>query len=154
MEKIKDFLRKKSLSSIFIVAAFLCAVTTLLIYVNTGVDQFSTVLSSKVILLLGICIVLGFILMFFEVKIGKYAVYLVGLWAWLSYLITQVNYIANLIADIDGNSMSIAFITTVLFGSLTWLFSLVSAITQKKDFNFSKFSTKSSVKEKKHGKVR
>ncbi len=144
MGKLKEFLRKKDLSSIFIVAAFICALITLIIYLNTGIDQFTTKLSAKVITLLIICIVVGVAVSVFEVKTGKFVVYLSGLWAWLSYIITQVNYIANLIADIDGNSVSAAFITTILFGALTWIFSLVSALLQKKDFDFfGAFSKKS-----------
>lgn len=147
MGKFKEFLRKKDLSSIFIVASFICALITLIIYLNTGIDQFTTKLSAKVIALLIICAVIGVAVSVFEVKTGKFIVYLAGLWAWLSYLITQVNYIANLIADIDGNSMSIAFITTILFGALTWIFSLVSAILQKTDFDFFGAFSKKSDKE-------
>lgn len=151
MGKFKEFLQKKDLSSIFIVASFICAVTTLIVYVNTGIDQFTTKLSAKVIVLLIICAVLGVALSVFEIKTGKYIVYLLGLWAWLSYIITQVNYIANLIADIDGNSVSLAFISTVLCGALTWVFSLVSVILQKKDGDILPCTCKNLHKEEANG---
>lgn len=78
--------------------------------------------------------VLMLIFTIIEIKEGKYLSFVLMLWCWLSYFITQVNYIANLIADIDGNSISVAFVSTVLLGAFSWAFALVSAILQKKNF--------------------
>lgn len=134
MKSLKKLLSGRGISTFFMLAALICAFVALLIYVNTGVDQFSKELSGKVVAIWIVSVVLAVVFTVFEIKEGKYVVYVLSLWGWLSYFITQVNYIANLVADIDGNSVSATFVSIVLCGALAWIFALVSAIVQKKDF--------------------
>lgn len=132
---------KRGLSFLFSVASLVFAVVTLILYVNTGIDEFTTSLSAKFIALLIVFCVLAVIFSVCEIKLGKYAMYLVGFWAWLEYIISQVNYLANILVSIDGSTFSAAFICTVLFGALAWVCALVSAILQKQDIGSAKADT-------------
>ena len=74
----------------------------------------------------------------FEIKAGKYILYLFFLWGWLEYLISEAAYISNVFVSIDGNSFSVEFILTAVFGFIGWVAALVSAIVQKKEIGSAK----------------
>ena len=90
-------------------------------------------LSRKVLALMGICIAAGLLLSAVEIKNGKYVLYLLGLWMWLEFLVSQSSYISNVLVGIDGNQFSIGFLMTTVTGLLSWCCVLISAIIQKKE---------------------
>lgn len=129
---------KRGISFWFTLLATILAVIMLAVYIKTGISTFTPTLSEKVKTLLCICIVLGVLLCIFEVKNGKYALYLLLLWTWLEFLIYEASYISNVVVGIDGNSFSTGFILTALTGFLSCIFALVSAIVQKQEVGSGK----------------
>jgi len=130
---LKDVLLKRGIAVGFSLAAFVCSIVTYCIYQKAGVNEFVAELSSGVTALMVWSIVLSAIFTVFEVKLGKYATYMVMLAAWLSFITSQINYISNVLVAIDGNSWTSEFILTVVFGALAWIFMLVSAIIQRRE---------------------
>lgn len=129
---------KRGISFGFTLLSTIFAVGMLVIYTKTGISTFTPTLSTKVKNLLYVCIVLGILLCIFEIKNGKYALYLLLLWTWLEFLIYEASYISNVVVGIDGNSFSVGFILTALFGFLACIFALVSAILQKREVGSGK----------------
>lgn len=115
------------------VLAALSFIAMLVIYLLTGTSTFNPVLSRKVLALMGICIAAGLLLSAVEIKNGKYVLYLLGLWMWLEFLVSQSSYISNVLVGIDGNQFSIGFLMTTVTGLLSWCCVLISAIIQKKE---------------------
>lgn len=132
LHKIRDHvIRRRDASFVLSAAALVLTAAMLIAYALTGTSTFTPVLSGKVLALMGVCIFLDAVFTLFEVKLGKYAMYLMGLWMWLEYLLSQLSYISNVLVGIDGNQFSVGFLMTVAFGLLAWVAALASAILQK-----------------------
>lgn len=123
--------QKRGRSFAFAIASLMFTAAMLIAYISSGVSTFTPVLSGKVLALLWVCIGLGVLFSVIEIKMGKYALYLLLLWMWLEFLFYNASYISNVLVGIDGNSFGAGFILTVLFGLLALLAALLSAITQK-----------------------
>lgn len=122
---------RRDASSWLAVAALALTIVMLVSYCLTGKSTFTPVLSTKVLAMMGGCILLDALFSLYEVKLGKYAMYLLGLWTWLEFLLSQLSYISNVLVGIDGNLFSIGFLLTTGAGLLAWISALVSAIRQK-----------------------
>ncbi|MGN0815031.1 MAG: hypothetical protein ACI4MH_07355 [Candidatus Coproplasma sp.] len=127
----KTVLKRRGLSFVFTISAAVFIIATLITYSATGITSFTPVLSSKVITIFSVALALIVLFALFEIKVGKYAAYLVCFWAWLEYVISEMPYISNVLVAIDGNSFSASFIVTVILGMLSWICILVAAIVQR-----------------------
>ena len=125
---------KRGLSFAFLAASLLCSIATLGAYLRFGSTSFTPVLSGAVIGLLGACAALSALLCVFEIKIGKYMLYLLGLLAWLKLLVYNAAYISNVLVGIDGNRFTPGFLLAAGAGLLAWALALASAILQKTEF--------------------
>lgn len=130
---LKNVLIKRGIAVGFALVAFVCSIVTYCMYQKAGVNDFVAELSDSVNALMIWAIVLSAIFTVFEVKLGKYATYIVMLAAWLSFITSQVNYITNILVAIDGTAITSEFVLTVVFGALAWIFMLVSAIIQRRE---------------------
>ncbi len=128
---------RRGLSFPFIAASVVFSVGTLIAYCVTGVTSYTPELSAAVIALQCVNVALGVLFSVCEIKVGKYAVYLTGLWAWLEYLISQASYLSSILVAIDNVSLSPGFIITVISGLLAWISALVAAIVQKREIGSS-----------------
>ena len=134
LQQIKEGItRKKGVSFWFLAASLLCALAMLILYLRTGINTFTPTLSGKVLWMLWGCVGLAAALAIFEIKNGKYLLYLLSFWAWLELLVYNASYISNVLVGIDGNAFSAPFILTVLSGLQIWACALTSAILQKKE---------------------
>lgn len=133
MNILKSMIKERGISFYFMLASLVFALATLILYAATGVNEFTPKLSEKVLALLIVFMLLTVAVSVIEVKLAKYATYIFGFWAWLEFIIWNVNYLANIFTAIDGTNFSAGFILTVVFGALAWIFVLVSAILQKND---------------------
>lgn len=137
MERIGNMIRhKRSISLLLIVLGVVFTAVMLIIYLWSGISTFTPVLSTKVIMLESICIGVGILLALFEVKNGKFGLYLLSLWAWLEFLFYEASYISNVLVGIDGNQFSMGFILTAVSGLLAWVCILASAILQKQELGW------------------
>lgn len=137
-QQLGSMLRARRGASFFLSAfSLIMTLAMLAAYCLSGKSTFTPALSAKVLTMLGLCAGMDAVFTLFEVKLGKYAGYLLGLWAWLEFLLCQASYISNVLVGIDGNRFSMGFLLTVLFGLLGWLAALVSAILLKSEVNMA-----------------
>ena len=123
--------KKPTDGKIQMLCALMLYVAALIGYLLTGRNEFNTVLSLKVVIPLAAAIALSLAMVIRGVKMVKYLLYLCGLYAWAEYIVTQVNYIANVFVAIDGTTFSVGFLLTLAAGLLAWIMALSSAICQK-----------------------
>ncbi len=128
-----------------IVSALLTA-AALIAYALTGKNTFTPQLSAKVIALMGSCILFGALLSVFQLKMGKYALYLLSLLTWLELLLYQASYISNVLVGIDGNLFSGGFLLSAGCSLLGTVASLIAAIRQPMEW-VSPFHRKAAGKE-------
>lgn len=128
---INEFIKKKGISLYFGVAALLCAVVGLILYIATGKTVFTPKLNGAVIALLLVGIALNAATLVYDLKLMKYAGYLVYLFSFLQYVRIEVSYIANVFVSIDGTKFTAAFIFTFLLILVATVVSLISAILKR-----------------------
>ncbi len=133
METLKKLLLKRGPSFYILSVSAVFALAALILYLATGTNDFTPSLSGKVIGLLCVTLIGAVLFSAFELKAGKYAVYLLGLWAWLEFIASQVNYLANIFVSIDGSTFSAGFIMTLVCGALSFGCALASAVVQREE---------------------
>lgn len=120
-------------------------VVALIVYVLTGVDEFNEALSTPVLVFAATTIALGVILLALRVvgvDNSKALArnfdtlitldYVLGIFPFMFYIASKVNYLANVFVSIDGTKISPIFVITVLFFLIAFAVILASAITAKK----------------------
>ena len=140
---VKKFIKP---SSIFLIIGFIVEVIAICFYFFTGVNDFNISLSIEVIVFGVISIVFGAFVLFMKVlsideykNIKKYLDvvvtinYVLALFAFMYYLISQVNYLANVIVSIDGTKVSFEFIFTILLLVLAFCFNITSAVLLRRE---------------------
>ena len=117
---------------------------SLAVYVLTGVTEFTPALSLRVFGFGGSSLILGLILLIAGKMVGEehalkklsdyglFLVYALGLLAWLFYLTSEINYIANILVAIDGTGVSSFFVLRAGLFLAAWLLALLSAIAAGK----------------------
>ncbi len=131
METIKKMIKDKGLSDIFLALSLISSIIALIMYYQSGITDFTISLSSAVTGSLIAIIVLSVIFLVFSSKIGKYLTFVLWIFAFVSYISNQVNYIANVFVAIDGSSFSGGFICCMIFFIVGIASSLVSGILAK-----------------------
>ena len=137
MERVKDFLRERSLGFYLAIPAIIIAFITIFLYKKIGITVFSPTLNKETILFLILGIIftvisLGMTFIPFKyvkmfAKLVRFIAYLMYLYAFLMFVYSQVNFIANVFVAIDGNSFSATFILTMVFYILACLLTGLSA---------------------------
>lgn len=128
MNIIKEFFKKKGLSFYFIAASFVFILIVVILYANTGVTQFSLELSPAVIVLFSIGLAASAVSLWKEFQALSFGIFLLLLWGFLEFIISQADYLGSIFAAIDDTLLTPAFICTVLFSVLACICALVSAI--------------------------
>lgn len=110
-----------------------CSGAALCLYWNYGTNKLCPEILMPCVVSLAIALVLGLFLTAAGVA-GKnltlltYVLYLAGLAGFAEYIVSQLNYIANVFYGVDGNSFTPTMIATALTALLGWLFSLTAAV--------------------------
>lgn len=118
---------------ILLLAATVLGLTELGLYISTGETQFNTYLPKAPIILLSVGVILGVISVFYTVRPLIFCQYLCFFAGFLLYVVSQLNYIVNVIDGRDGNTLSAALITALVSGVFAWILSLAAGIVMKKD---------------------
>lgn len=144
---MKNFSIKRllNLPMLFLGLGIIIQVIALIVYNATGIDEFNDTLSKEVITFGIIVIALGAILLIlrlfgfdeFKYFFGNYDLfiiiaYILGLFAFMFYIISKVNYITNVLVSIDGTKISFIFVFTIILFLLSFVSFLVSGIMYKK----------------------
>ncbi|MDD2957086.1 MAG: hypothetical protein PHE06_02915 [Lachnospiraceae bacterium] len=121
----------------FVPLIFACVLflAEIFIYRAYGKNEFAPTLSGKALGGWIAAVVICGILIIWKNKALTYGAYLCGLYAWLEFLTSQINYIANVFVAIDGSRFSISFIVLVLVGLAAWAMALVSAMRNPSVFS-------------------
>jgi hypothetical protein len=128
MKKLWLGIQNKNWGDLIFALAFLALIGALVGYLVSGVTIFAPSLSQKVLIPLILLVVLAALLLVFGSKLGKYAVFMITIYAFIEYLKTQATYLANIIVSIDGSTFSTGFILTSVCFALALILSLTSAI--------------------------
>ena len=137
MDRVKTFLRERSLGFYLAIPAMIIAFITIFLYKKIGITVFSPTLNKETILFLILGIIftvisLGMTFVPFRYvnmfsKLVRFIAYLFYLFAFLMFIYSQVNFIANVFVAIDGNTFSGTFILTMVFYILACLLTGLSA---------------------------
>lgn len=130
----KGFLQLACAGVLYLVVFFL--------YRATGKNEFAPDLSVKAQNAWLAAGILSLVLLPLRSKALTYIAYLCGLYAWLEFLVSQINYIANVFVAIDGSSFSKAFLATAVLGLAAWILAVAAAVRHP-----SVFAEKQSGKE-------
>jgi hypothetical protein len=124
-----DFKNKNKVSLIFGLAAAVCAVIALILYVTTGVTNFTAnKLDGWVIGWLLVGVILSLISAVFDFKLLKYFTFISLLVAFLQFILFEIDYIANIFTSIDPTAITLPFVATMVFCIVNVISSLISAI--------------------------
>lgn len=132
-------------SMLLLLGAILIQIVALIIYTNTGVNEFNETLSKEVLLfsiinlVFGLIIVLVRLLSIDDIKFLQSSFdvfialnYILALFTFMFYIISQVNYLANVLVSIDGTKISAVFVLTAGTLLISFVLYLVSSFLYKK----------------------
>ena len=130
---------------LLLIGAILIQVVALIVYTQTGINEFNDALSNEVLIFSVINLVIGVILLLIRVLsiddskflINKFDAcitlnYIIGLFVLMFFIVSQVNYLTNVFVSIDGTKISFAFVLTAVTMLISSALYLVSAILYKK----------------------
>ncbi len=127
IERLKSLVQGRILSLSFLLFGFLCGIIVLVVYCLTGTNDFVTQLSPLVIAFLAVGAILCLPPLFLRnERFFLFLPFLCYLFAFFEFIVVQVNYIANVLVSIDGNTFSASFILTIVFFLLAILSGIVS----------------------------
>lgn len=128
MEQIIKFFKKKGLGYYLTPFALGLGIAALVIYCQTGVTSFSISLSTKCIVFSCIGIALCALGLVFDFRELRYLAFLSYLYAFLWFIDSQVNYIANVFVSIDGYGFTAGFLGAAICFVLALAFALAAGI--------------------------
>ncbi len=126
--------RETCIFRILIAAAAICSAAALILYWTNGTNKLSPDLLPACIGALAAATVFGiFLTVVGMVKkrvpvLLVYVQYLAALIGFAEYIISQLNYIANVFYGVDGNSFTMVMIATAAASLLGWTLSLAAAV--------------------------
>ena len=119
-------------------AASVSAGAALILYLTNGTNKLCPELSILCIIALALSLAIGIFLLAFHAVKGSapallcYVQYFFALLGFGEYIVSQLNYIANVFYGVDGNTFSNIMILTALTSLLNWVFALSAANTLRK----------------------
>lgn len=114
-----------------------CSGAALCLYWNYGTNKLCPEILMPCVVSLAIALVLGLFLTAAgaagkNLTLLTYVLYLASLAGFAEYIVSQLNYIANVFYGVDGNSFTPTMIATALTALLGWLFSLTAAVMRRR----------------------
>ncbi len=134
VSKAKTFLKSKGAAYYLMAGAFVCGIVAVILYCTTGVTEFTPVLDGGITAAFIIFIILSAGMLVYEIRIVKFLTAAVGLYAFLMYIVFEVNYITNLLVSIDPTPVTGGFVCTIIFGLIGWLCALVAGCLTESGF--------------------
>lgn len=131
MQKVKYFLKNKGVGYYLTPVAMVLLVVAICLYANNGVTAFSPKLEARAIAYAAVSLAVCLVSLVVDFKPIKYVAYLLGLYAFMWFVYSQVTYIANVFVAIDGYTFSSEFLATLVCYIAAAVVALISAITDK-----------------------
>ncbi len=132
MDKLAKFFKGRTKGFYFVAFGFVFSLIALILYALTGVNEFAPKYSTSLFVATSLALVLSLFSRVREWKLVREFAYLFALYSFICYIGTQVNYVANLLVAIDGSSLSLGFVFSVVFFFLAFLADLISVFLSKK----------------------
>ncbi len=123
---------RKGSGRIFMLLALLFGIGALFCYLTTGKTEFTPDYEERVIVLYAIFCACALLCFLFTMRIGRVLTYGLGLWAFLEFIVCQLNYIANIFVSIDPTPVTVEFLITAVCGLTAFVCALISALKTKK----------------------
>ena len=126
--------QQKAAPRCLIAVSALCGIAGLILYLTNGTNKLSPDLSMSAIIAfaavsgIGVIAVIAGLVTKKASTLFSYAQYIAGLVAFAEYLVSQANYIANVVYGVDGNTFTPAMIATAAVSLLAWVLALAAAI--------------------------
>lgn len=111
-----------------LLAALVLFLAVLFLYYATGKNEFAPELSKQALGGWIAAAALCCAAMAVGYKVLLYAAYLCGIYAWLEFLSSQINYIVNVFVAIGGSSFTLSFLATAVLGLAAWIFAAAAAV--------------------------
>ena len=111
----------------------------LVLYLTNGTNKLCPEMRMSCVAALGIAAGLGGLLLLWSLlkkrmsTLACYGMYIAGLVGFAEYIVSQLNYIANVFYGVDGNSFTTVMIATAAMSLLGWVLSLVAANKLRRD---------------------
>ncbi len=132
-KQIKDQKKeRKGSGRIFMFLALLFGLGSLFCYLTTGKTEFTPDYEERVIVLDIVFCACALICFLFTVRVGRILTYGLGFWAFLEFIVCQLNYIANIFVSIDPTPVTEEFLITAVCGLAAFACALISALKTKK----------------------
>lgn len=134
MKMIKKFFVGRKVSEYLMLATCVLGIVAIVFYTATGVNNFNPNYSALYFAMTIIAVTLAAVSFVLPLRVCNFAAYLCFLVAIIEYVITQVNYIANLIYSVDGEIVSAGLVIIIICLVFGMVASLVAGILNKHDY--------------------
>ena len=132
MKRFLDFKNKSVLSMALSCASIVFAIVALIIYVKTGVTNYTVnKLDSGVIVFSIFGIVVSAVSIIFDFKLVKHVAFLFFMVALFDYVVFEIDYIGSIFVGIDNTPVTVPFVLTLVLFLSAMITSLVCAIVTK-----------------------
>jgi lysylphosphatidylglycerol synthetase-like protein (DUF2156 family) len=131
MSKIIDWFKTKKIEFYLSLASVVFGLIALVVYLCWGKTQFDPDYSGRAIGAFVVGIVLGICFLIRPYKEGVFLQYLAFFLAFLFYITSQMNMLANILYDVDGSTLPAAFITIIIFSLIAFVAPLVACFLMK-----------------------
>ena len=124
---------------LLLILSMLCALAGFMLYETNGTNKLSPDLNTVCQIGLGCCAGLCLLNLVWEAVSKRlslllaYAQYLAGLLGFAEYIVSQLNYIANVLYGVDGNSFTPVMMATAGTGLIAFLLALTAAIMLRRE---------------------
>ncbi|MFA6860924.1 MAG: hypothetical protein WCR56_00835 [Bacilli bacterium] len=136
MKKLMDYFKTRRINFYFLLSSEVLSFTGLIIYCQTGTNDFVLKLDSVVITFTVLGLVSAFVpFVFSHNRILHFIPYFCYFFAFLNFITSQVNYLANVLVSIDGTSLSIGFLSVAILLFASSILTLVSGCLTKEKSN-------------------
>lgn len=123
---------------VLVLLATLLSGAALAMYLTHGTNKLCPELRMSCIVALAAATGLGGLMLLWSPirqklpTMGCYAMYIAGLVGFAEYIVSQLNYIANVLYGVDGNAFTPMMIAMAALSLLGWVLSLIAANMQRR----------------------
>lgn len=125
---------KRTIPLILFAVSAICVAVLLILYLAAGTNKLSPDLLPEVIVGAVLTLAVGLAIVIVAAVAGKMAalsgfiMYALGLFTFIEYIASQLNYISNVFYGVDGNSFTAPIVLSLVFGLATFVSALAGAI--------------------------
>lgn len=129
----KNTRRNFRMIQVLVLLATLLSSAALALYLTHGTNKLCPELRVSCIVTLAAAAGMGVLMLLWSLirrklpTLGCYAMYIAGMVGFAEYIVSQLNYIANVLYGVDGNSFTLVMIAMAALSLLGWVLSLIAA---------------------------